>query len=114
MDVLKILMAGFNIAFGLWVLFRLKPVMIAAGLDTDNPKGIAEIQISWGALFIGLGIGAVWLNHPLVWQFFGIGALTAGIVRVGLGILNRQLWGRVYTIGLLSELLAGIIFILPI
>lgn len=84
MDLLNIIGALLSIGLGLLGWLVPKYVMGAIDLEATSPMGPSEIRASAGALFVGLGLGALILGGPaayamvgFAWGFAGIGRLTS-------------------------------------
>lgn len=82
LNILKIIAAILNIAFGAMVLWQPHAIASASRFELIGPRGIAEMRVAFGGFFIGFGAGAILLNDDAVYQLFGLGYLAAFGVRV--------------------------------
>ena len=84
MDIVNIIFALFSIGLGLFGWLAPRYTMEVVGLEAKDAMGPSEIRAASGALFIGLGVGALVLNTPAAyamigyaWGFAAIGRLTS-------------------------------------
>lgn len=94
-DILNIALALLTIGFG--AIGWLAPRYTMSVLDmqpVDSTMGVSEVRAASGALFVGLGVGALLLGGPLAYAMVGfawggaaVGRLTSIIVD---GVKNRQ------------------------
>ena len=82
------------------------------GLGAISPKGIAEIRITFGMLFLLLGAAPLLLNQQAAYQTVGIALLGALVMRVVAAVLDRLRLDRGYIIGGIFELAVGMILFL--
>jgi hypothetical protein len=97
MDTINIILALFSIALG--IIGWLAPAYVAQVLDvTPGPStmGLSEIRAASGALFVGLGVGVLWLGTPqaaamlgFAWGAASLGRLTSLLVDGQ----TRKKWG---------------------
>ena len=52
------------------------------GLKAESGRGLTEIRVSVGAVFVGLGVAALALNTPVAYRTLGIMYLAMAVVRV--------------------------------
>ena len=112
-DIINIAMA--LISIGLGAIGWLKPhyTMDVLDLRTDgSTMGVSEIRAASGALFIGLGIGAIILGTPLAFAMVGfawggaaVGRLTS-ILADGEASLRK--WGFFVTEVVVAVTLLGV------
>ncbi len=83
-DSLNIAMAVLSIALG--AIGWLAPRYTMSAIDTqtvgDSTMGLSEVRAASGALFIGLGAGALLLNTPAVFAMVGFAWGGAAIGRL--------------------------------
>jgi|GEM_PF-4435611 len=119
LEILKIVAALFNVGFGLWVVLQPTVVAEASNFTLKDARGRAEMRIASGGFFIGMGIGAILFGSVLgnadeAYQVIGVAWVTAGVVRVAnLMLESPAIADRSYWFLLLSELIPGIILLLP-
>ena len=96
MEIVNTVLALFSIALGLfgWLAprFTLETLDLVAGPTT---MGQSEIRASAGALFVGLGLGALVLNVPAAHAMLGLawaGAATGRATSLALDGRNRKKW----------------------
>ncbi len=86
------------LSIGLGALSWLNPRYTLAALDLqagDTSMGTSEIRASAGALFVGMGIGALILGTPTAYAMLGFCWLGAAVGRATSLMLdgqNRQKW----------------------
>ncbi|MDJ1007446.1 MAG: DUF4345 family protein [Paracoccaceae bacterium] len=72
-------------SIGLGVIGWLAPRYTMAVLDlepTTSTMGVSEIRAASGALFVGLGLGAIFLNEPYAYAMIGFAWAGAAIGRI--------------------------------
>lgn len=96
MEFLNIAIALFSIALGLIGWLAPRYTMGAVQLSELGPMGPSEIRAASGALFVGLGVGALVLGTPaayamigFAWGFAAIGRLTSIVLD---GWTSRKGW----------------------
>jgi hypothetical protein len=96
-DILNLLGAALSI--GLGVIGWLAPRYTMEVLDTTpgaTTMGISEVRAASGALFVGLGLGALLLGSPTAYIMVGAAWLGAAIGRatsIALDGPTRKKWG---------------------
>ncbi|KQI73246.1 coproporphyrinogen III oxidase [Loktanella sp. 5RATIMAR09] len=96
MDILNIIFAILSIGLGCFGWLAPRYTMGALDLKGgDTTMGISEVRASAGALFVGMGVGALWLGTSeaylllgFCWAGASIGRLTSVIVDGA----TRQKW----------------------
>ncbi|NSX55712.1 DUF4345 family protein [Parasulfitobacter algicola] len=84
-EVINISLAVFSIALGMFGWLAPKYTMSVVDLQRgDSTMGMSEVRAASGALFVGLGVGALFLATPaayamigFAWGFASIGRLTS-------------------------------------
>lgn len=112
-DLLNILGALLSVGFGAFGF--LAPRFTAQVLDLETTKtnmGLSELRASVGALFVGLGIGAVILGSPTAYAMVGFAWGGAALGRL-LSCLtenrdNRKAWIYFAVEAVVSIVLLGI------
>lgn len=83
MEILNFIAALLSIGFGVigWLMpkYTLQVLNLEAHTDT---MGMSEIRASGGALFVGMGIGALYLGTPAAFAMLGMCWLGASIGRI--------------------------------
>jgi hypothetical protein len=113
MIILKIIAAVASLLFGLVALWNPKRTAETASLKADSPQGKAEIRASWGGMFLGLGLAALFLRSPDAYMVFGIAYAATAAVRLGTWLLDRKLINQTVLFVLGFEIISAIIFMLP-
>lgn len=120
LEILKIVMALFNIGFGLFVFFRPQFVASASSFEVHTARGRAELRIVSGGFFIGMGVGALLLgsvleSHDVAYQVVGIAWLCGGLSRLANLLVEKpaEIADRFYWMLLSSELIPALILIWP-
>ncbi|MDD9716428.1 DUF4345 family protein [Dinoroseobacter sp. PD6] len=97
-DILNIFIALISIGLGLFGWLAPKYTMEALDLKRgETTMGVSEIRASAGALFVGLGIGAILLGTPTAYAMIGFAWGGAAVGRMT-SILRdeaptRRTWG---------------------
>jgi len=82
MEILNIIFALLSIGIG--AISWLNPKFAMASLDLhcrDSTMGMSEVRASAGALFVGMGIGALILGGPAAYAMLGFCWLGAAVGR---------------------------------
>ncbi len=96
MDVLNYIFAALSIGIG--AISWLNPTYAMAALDlhaTDSTMGMSEVRASAGALFVGMGIGALLIGTPDAYAMLGfcwMGAAAGRLTSLVLDGQSRQKW----------------------
>lgn len=87
------------LTIGLGLLGWLAPRWTMQQLDMiSGPSNMAytEVSAASGCLFVGLGVGAIWLNEPLGWMVMGLAYAGAAVGRITSifrdNAASRQAW----------------------
>ena len=111
LNTLKIFAAIATIVTGAASLFWPLKIQDFTGLQANGGRGVTEIRTVLGALFIGLGAAALFINLPATYLMLGITYLAMAVVR---GI-SMFVDGSVVSSNVISffvELIFGILLIL--
>lgn len=97
-DILNILFALLSIGFGAFGWLAPKYTMGMLDLKRgETTMGVSEVRASAGALFVGLGIGALVFGTPAAYAMIGCAWGGAAIGRISSIILDdaptRRTWG---------------------
>jgi hypothetical protein len=83
MDLINIALALVSVAFGLigWLApaYTMNVLDIRPGTST---MGLSEVRAASGALFVGLGLGAIWLGTPTAYAMMGMAWGGAAVGRL--------------------------------
>lgn len=107
-DILNLTATLLTIGFGLFGF--LAPRYTAAALDlatTDSTMGLSEMRASVGGLFVVAGLGALWLDHPLVYGMLGFAFAGAALGRALSLIFDGPPLRKVLIFGGIETILAG-------
>ena len=107
---------GSACTLGLGTLWLIAPEKVAKylGVTPQGKLGISEVRATYGGIFVGLGVAALWFQQPEVYAAVGFGWLSSGWVRTVSVFLDqsfdvRNLGGIVIELGiglaLVSEML---------
>ena len=82
MDILNIILALVTIGFGAigWLAPKYTMAVLNISSHTDT-MGMSEVRASAGALFVGMGLGAIILGSPEAYAMIGFCWLGAAIGR---------------------------------
>ncbi len=110
-QILKYVAAIATILTGAASLFWPTRVLGFTGLDVDSGRGITEIRTILGALFVGLGAVALYLNLPETYKMLGITYLVMAVVRtISIFVDDSMVSSNV--ISVIAEIAFGIILLL--
>jgi hypothetical protein len=111
LQTLKIVGAVLTIATGLVSLVKPLAVRSFTGLEVRGGRGLTEIRVVLGGLFIGLGGAVLYLNTLSAFQTLGITFLVMGAVRAISMFIDRSIVGS-NVISVVFEVVFGVIFVL--
>lgn len=96
MEALNIGFALISIALGCFGWLAPKYTMVAVDLvDGGTTMGMSEVRASAGALFVGMGIGALILGGPIAYSMLGfcwLGAAGGRLTSLFVDGQNRKKW----------------------
>ena len=96
MDIVNIIFALLSIGLGLFGWLAPKYTMSTLDLHPgDSTMGPSEIRASAGALFVGMGVGALILGTPAAYVMLGFcwsGAALGRLTSLVLDGTNRKKW----------------------
>lgn len=96
MDILNIIFALLSIGLGAFGWLAPRYTMGALDLKGGTTTmGMSEVRASAGALFVGMGAGALWLGTPEAYVMLGFcwtGAAMGRLTSVILDGATRQKW----------------------
>jgi hypothetical protein len=81
MTIVKMIIAGLTLLFGIWAAFAPEQVMALVGMAATGPRGISEARVALGAIYIGLGMYCLWTRSPSAFSTLG----AAIVLRDGVG-----------------------------
>jgi hypothetical protein len=111
LQILRTFIAVATILTGAVSMFWPLKVLGFTGLAVDGGRGITEIRTILGALFVGLGAAALYINKPETYQMLGITYITMGVVRVISIFVDDSAVSSNY-ISVAAELVFGILLML--
>jgi len=96
MDLLNVIFAFTSIGLGCFGWLAPKFTMGALDLiGGDSTMGMSEVRASVGALFVGMGIGALILSGPVAYAMLGfcwLGAAVGRLTSIVLDGKNHKKW----------------------
>ena len=91
MDILNIIFALASIALGCFGWLAPRYTMGVVDLHAgSSPMGPSEVRAASGALFVGMGVGALFIGSPAAYAMLGFCWLGAGIGRATSLLLDGQ------------------------
>ena len=111
-NVLKIVAAIATIGTGLLSLLRPRSVIGFTGLSAEGGRGITEIRSILGALFVALGGAVLYFQDSETYAMLGIMYLFVALVRL-ISIFVDESAEQTNIISLISEVILGVILVLP-
>jgi hypothetical protein len=96
-DILNVLVALVSIGFGLigWVAPRYTMDQLGLAPQPGSTMGASEMRAASGALFVGLGLGALLIGNPTAYAMIGCawgGAALGRLTSIFLDGASRQKW----------------------
>ncbi len=111
LQILKYVAAIATIITGLASLFWPTRVLGFTGLDVVGGRGITEVRTILGALFVGLGVAALYFNIPETYKMLGITYLVMAVVRAISIVVDKSMVSS-NVISVVAEAVFGIILML--
>lgn len=111
LEILKYFASAATILTGVVSVFWPKKVLGFTGLAVVGGRGISEIRSVLGAVFLGLGLAALYFNSPEPYQMLGGTYLVMALVR-GISIIIDRSATSSNIISLLVEVAFGTILVL--
>ena len=111
LQILKYVAAIATIITGLASLLWPTRVLGFTGLDVVGGRGITEVRTILGALFVGLGVAALYFNIPETYKMLGIAYLVMAVVRAISIVVDKSMVSS-NVISVVAEAVFGIILIL--
>ena len=79
----------------------------AVGLKSINPVGQIELRVLFGSFLVALPVYLIWGNQSSLFEFFGIAALAAAIIKTLFTFIDRcpvkEIW-----VGILVDIILAI------
>ncbi len=96
-DILNVLIALVSIGFGLigWIAPRYTMDQLGLAAREGSTMGPSEMRAASGALFVGLGAGALLIGNPTAYAMIGCawgGAAIGRLTSILLDGASRQKW----------------------
>ena len=82
MTIVKMVIAGRTLLFGIWAAFAPEQVMALVGMAATGPRGISEARVALGAIYIGLGGYCLWTRLPSAFATLGAAYCVMASVRL--------------------------------
>lgn len=96
-EILNIAMALLSIGLGCFGWLAPRYTLQALDLQTNgSTMGLSELRASAGALFIGLGIGALYFSAPIAYAMVGFAWAGAAVGRVTSILKDEAPTGKTY------------------
>ncbi|MBA3870091.1 MAG: DUF4345 family protein [Anaerolineae bacterium] len=99
------------ILFGIYALLRPYEVAAMAHLKADDSNGTAEVRISFGGLFVMMGIAPLVLNDPVAYQVVGLAFIGAFVTRLITLVVDHPQTDRLFVISGLFEVVVGLVLL---
>ncbi len=90
-DILPNIGAAITLALGILGLVSPASVAKLVGIQPDGVLGVSEIRATYGGLFIGLGLGCLWLQAPQAFLVAALAWLGAACARLLSVVPDRSL-----------------------
>ncbi len=82
LEILKIIGCVLTALVGIYATFKPKSTVGFTGLAPEGNRGVTEIRVIFGVLFVALGLFPIIVNNLIAYQMLGFGYLLVGIARV--------------------------------
>lgn len=82
LEILKIIGCVLTALVGVYATFKPKSTVGFTGLVPEGNRGVTEIRVIFGVLFVALGLFPIIVNNLIAYQMLGFGYLLVGIARV--------------------------------
>lgn len=99
--------AGLAILIGLNGLFRPQSMGRAVGLQHINAVGHVELRVLFGSFLVALPAYALWQGQVVLFEFFGVAALAAVIIKSSFTVIDKCPIGDIWFGILIDVVLAG-------
>ena|SRR5688572_30667842 len=109
-EILKIIFAILTAVFGVYSFVKPEAVAQSSGFSLPSVAGRAEVRVTFGGFFLGLGLGAILLGGE-AYQLLGLAYLITFVVRlVALAVEGKDgVLRREYLIFAAFELISGLV-----
>jgi hypothetical protein len=111
LQILQIVAAALTILTGLVALVRPLAITGFTGLKPEGGRGITEIRVILGALFIALGATPLVLDEPVAYLMLGITYLSLAVVRAISIIVDKSAVGS-NILSVVVEIVLGVVLVL--
>jgi hypothetical protein len=110
-DALHWMSVGTLLFYG--IASTLMPKFVARNLEhvLNSGRGISEFRILHGGFFLGVGLFALYINNPLVFQAVGWAWIGAALVRIPAYFADRPTL-PLSLVAFVSELVLGIFLLI--
>ena len=106
-DVLHWITLGMIFFYAIACLVAPRFVAPKMGHVLTTGRGVSEFRILHGGFYLGLGLFALYANHPLVYQALGWSLIGAGLIRIAAIPVDRPPI-PLSLIGAVTEIMLGI------
>lgn len=100
------------ILFGIYALLRPHDALQIAHMKPDDANGVAETRITFGGLFLMLGVAPLLLNDPAAYQVVGIALMGAFVTRMLTRLVDHPQTDRMFMLSGAFELVVGLVLLL--
>lgn len=111
LEIIKVIACVGTIAVGVVSLIWPRRVSGFTGLEAPGGRGVTEIRVILGALFIAIGALPLLLNAAAAYQMLGYTYLVIGVVRLVAMFIDKSVV-QSNVISVVTELLFGVVLIL--
>ena len=107
-NILQYIGAGLALLVGLTGLFKPRAMKNLLGLDFVTTVGLIEIRVLFGSFLVALPIAAMFKADAAIFEFYGIAALSAAIIKSIFTVLDKCPISAIY-IGILVDVILAIL-----
>lgn len=108
-------LTGAILTAGLGIIGLFNPILTArtVGIEPSEPRGISELRATYGGLFMGLGMSALYFQDTAIYTTIGCGWIGAAIARICSILIDRQI-SKLNLGGVVVEAGIGILLLIKV
>ncbi len=110
LDTIKIAVGILTALTGLLGILNPAAVSNFTGLTAAGSRGIVEIRVALGALYVGLGLAPIFLRQKAGYQVLGYGYLAMAVVRI-ITLFTEKNFETSNIVSILIEVIFGLVLV---
>ena len=107
-NLLQYIGACLALIVGLTGLFKPRAMKNLLGLDFVTTVGLIEIRVLFGSFLVALPIAAMIKADAEIFEFYGVAALSAAIIKTTFTVLDKCPLSAIY-VGILADVVLAIL-----